>query len=145
MSIPPTFLVFVAFVRHYKFLVIEKIGVSEGELPLRNAIFKLNLQNLVHIFYLHFTENPLFFSNEIVAIFYLFLPPFHFSFMILATIMSIPLTFPVLMPLPNYYKPFPIEGKTDLSEGRVPLQKLIEIMQVSNSICMGTRRYSDTP
>ena len=73
----------------------------------------------------------------------LFLPPFHFSFMISAIIMSVPLMFPVLMPLPNYYKRFSIEGKTDLSEGRVPPQKLIEIMQVSNSIWTGTRRYSD--
>ena len=72
-------------------------------------------------------------------------PTFPFSFMVLAIIMSIPLTFPVLMPLPNHYKPFSIEGKTDLSEGRVPPQKLIEIMQFSNSICPGTRRYSDTP
>ena len=129
MSIPPT--CFDAFVRRYKFLAIEKMGVSEGELPFRswkNAIFKLNLQNLVHIFCQHFTENPLFFSNEILAIF-----------------MSIPLTFPVLMPLPNYNKRFLIEGKTDLSERRVPLQKLIEIMQFSNSICTGTRRYSDMP
>ena len=72
-------------------------------------------------------------------------PPFHFSFMILAIIMSIPLTFPVFMSLPNYYKRFSIEGKTDLSEGRVPPKKLIEIMQFSNSVCTGTRRYSDTP
>ena len=46
--------------------------------------------------------------------------------MILAIIMSIPLTFPVLMPLPKYYKRFSIEGKADLSEGRVPPQKLIK-------------------
>ena len=74
----------------------------------------------------------------------LFLPPFHFSFtyMILAIIMSIPLTFPVLMSLLNYYEPFSIEGKTDLSERRVSPQKLIEIMQFSNSICVAipTRR-----
>ena len=37
--------------------------------------------------------------------------------MILTIIMSFPLKFPFL-PLPNYYKPFSIEGKTDLSEGR---------------------------
>ena len=78
------------------------------------------------------------------------IPPtfnFHFSFTILAIIMPIPLTFPVLMPLPNYNKRFSIEGKTDLSEGRVPPQKLIEIMQFSKSIFTppGTRRYSDTP
>ena len=95
MSIPPTFLVFVAFVRHYKFLAIEKMGMSEGEIPLKswkNAIFKLNLQNLVHIFCLHFTENPLFFSQWNIGYYLcLFLPPFHFSFMILAIIMSIPL------------------------------------------------------
>ena len=57
--------------------------------------------------------------------------------MILAIIMSIPLTFPVLMPLPNYYKRFSIEGKTDLAEWTVPPQKLIKIMQFSNSICTG--------
>ena len=69
----------------------------------------------------------------------LFLPLFHFSFMIglLAIIMSTSLTFPVLMPLSNYYKRFSIEGKTDLAEGPVPPQKLIEIMQFSNSICTG--------
>ena len=50
------------------------MGVSEAELPLRsseaekNAFFTLNYQNLVHIFCQHFTENPLFFSNEILAI-----------------------------------------------------------------------------
>ena len=58
-------------------------GVSEGELPLRswkNAIFKLNLQNLVHIFCQHFTENPLFFSNEILAIIMSIPPTFPFFF-----------------------------------------------------------------
>ena len=55
MSIPPTFSCFDAFVRHYKFLAIEKMGVSEGELPPppeaeKNALCTLNLQNLVHIF-----------------------------------------------------------------------------------------------
>ena len=45
----------------------------------------------------------------------LFLPPFHFSFMILAIIMSIPLTFPVLMLLPNYYKPFFSNWREDRS------------------------------
>ena len=48
------------------------------------AIFKLDLQNLVHIFCQHFTENPLFIYNKILSIF-----------------MSIPTTFPVLMPLPE--------------------------------------------
>ena len=85
------------------------------------------------------------FSMKYWLLLCLFFPPFHFSFMILAIIMSIPLTLPVLMPLPNYYKRFSIEGKTDLSEGRVPPQKLIEIMQFSNSICTGTHRYSNTP
>ena len=40
--------------------------------------------------------------------------------MILAIIMSLPLTFPVLVPLPNCYKRFSSEGKTDLSEGKGP-------------------------
>ena len=71
--------------RHYKFLAIEKMGVSERELPLgswKNAFFKLNLQNfvLVHIFYQHFTENPLFFSNEILAIIMSIPPTFPFFF-----------------------------------------------------------------
>ena len=73
-----------AFVRHYTFLAIKKMGVSEGELPLRswkkNAIFKLNLQNLVHIFCQHFAENPLFFSNEILAVIMSILPTFPFFF-----------------------------------------------------------------
>ena len=50
---------------------------SEAE---KNAIFKLNLQNLVHIFCQHFTENPLFFSNEILAIIMSIPPTFSFFF-----------------------------------------------------------------
>ena len=59
------------------------MGVSEGELPSeaeKNAIFKINLQNLVHIFCQHFTENPLFFSNEILAIIMSILPTLPFFF-----------------------------------------------------------------
>ena len=90
MSIPPTFLVLMPLLGIINFLAIEKMGVSEGELPLRswekNAICKLKLQNLVHIFCQHFTENPLFFSNEILAI-----------------IMSIPHTFPFFFYYFGYY------------------------------------------
>ena len=149
MSIPPTFPSFDAFVRHYTFLAIETMGCLRGKLSSeveKMQFFKLNLQNFVHIFCQHFTENPLFFSNEILAIIMSVPPTFPFFFYDIAYIMSIPLTFPDLMPLPNYYTNlFFIEEKTDLSEGRVPPQKLIEIMQFSNSICTGTRRYSDTP
>ena len=85
MSIPPTFLVLMPLLE-VKPLTMEKMGVSEGESPSeaeKNTNFKLNLQNLVHIFCQHFTENPLFFSNTILAIkLCLFLPPYHFSFMI---------------------------------------------------------------
>ena len=60
--------------------------LNKGERPLRswkNAIFKLNFRNFVHSFCQHFTENPLFFSNEILAII-MSIPPtfFHFSLMI---------------------------------------------------------------
>ena len=72
------------------------MGVSEGELPLKswkNAFLKLNLQNLAHIFCQHFTENPLFFSNEILAI-----------------IMSIPLTSPFLFYDIGYYHVYSSNG-----------------------------------
>ena len=148
ISIPPTFLVLmpllgiIIFWPLKKWVCLRRNFPSEAE---KNAFFKLNLQNLVHVFCQHFTEIHYSFPMTYWLSLCLFLPPFHFSFMILAIIMPIPLTFPVLMPLPNYYKRFSIEGKTDLSEGRVPPQKLIEIMQFSNSICTGTRRYSNTP
>ena len=51
--------------------------LSEAE---KNAIFKLNLQSFVHIFCQHFTENPLFFSNEILAIIMSISPTFPFFF-----------------------------------------------------------------
>ena len=133
------------------FWPFKKMGVSEGELPLRswkkmqffNSICKIWCTSFANILLkIHYS-----FPMKYWLLSCLFLPPFHFSFMILAIniIMSIPLTFPVLMLLPNYYKPFfPIEGKTDLSEGRVPPQKLIKIMKFSNSICTGTRCYSNT-
>ena len=57
--------------------------VSEGEIALRswkNAIFKLNLQNFVHMFCQHFTENQLFFFNEILAIIMSIPPTFPFFF-----------------------------------------------------------------
>ena len=128
------------------------MGVSEGEFPLRiwkkNAIFKINLQNLVHISFanillkIHHS-----FPMKYWLLLCLFLPTFHFSFimfMILAIITSIPLTFP----LPNCYKLFfSIEGKTDLSEGRMPPQKLTEIMQISKfarvHVAIPTRRKFD--
>ena len=52
------------------------------------------------------------------------------------------------MPLPNYYKRFSIEGKTDLSEGRVPPQKLIEIINFQTQlarvhVAIPTRRKFD--
>ena len=85
MSIPLTFLVLMPLLE-LKPLTIENMGCLRGNSPSeaeKNANFKLNLQNLVHIFYQHFTENLLFFSNEILAfILCLFFPPFHFSFMI---------------------------------------------------------------
>ena len=59
------------------------MGVSEGELPLRswkNVYLKLNLPNLVHIFCQHFTENQLFFSNEILAIIMSIPPTLPFFF-----------------------------------------------------------------
>ena len=49
------------------------------KMQISNSICKI----WVHIFCQHFTENPLFFSNEILAfILCLFFPLFHFSFMI---------------------------------------------------------------
>ena len=77
----------------------------------------------------------------------LFLPPFHFSFimfMILAIIMSSPLTFP----LPNFYKPFlPLKGRQICLRGECPHQKLIEIMQISKiarvHVAIPTRRKFD--
>ena len=100
----------------------------------------------MHIFCQHFTENPLFFSNEILAIIMSVPPTFPFFFYdighfhIYSSNVSCFNAFAELS-----YKPFFIEEKTDLSEARVPPQKLIEIMQFSNSIFTGTRRYSDTP
>ena len=77
------------------FWPLKKWGCLRGNFPSeseKNAIFKLNLQNLVHIFCQHFTENPSFFSNEILTIIMSISPNLHFSFimfMILAIIMSI--------------------------------------------------------
>ena len=89
MSIPPTFLVLMPLLGIINFWTLKKMGgVWGGTSPIswKNAIFKLNLQNLVHIFRQHFTENPLFFSNEILAI-----------------IMSIPSTFPFFFYDFGYY------------------------------------------
>ena len=63
---------------HYSFS-IKKRGTL-----LKNGIFKLNLRNLVHSFCQHFTENLLFFSNEILAIIIISISPtfFHFSLII---------------------------------------------------------------
>ena len=66
---------------YYKYLTIEvKKGVSEGEVhPAIPPFFKLNLFKwCIPGFCQHFTENPLFISNKILAI-----------------IMSIPPTFPL--------------------------------------------------
>ena len=142
----PPFL-FWCLVRHYKFLAIEKMRVSEGKLPLRswkNAIFKLNLQNLVHIFCQHFTENQSFFSSEILAVIMSISPTFPFFFyhlfMILAIIMSIPLTFP----LPNFYKPF-FHWREDRSVWGESAPSEADRNNANFKICTGTHRYSDTP
>ena len=69
-------------------------------------IFKLNLFNwCIPGFCQHFTENPLFISNKILAIFMSIPPTFPLFFYdkILAIIMSIPPTFPVLMPLTKLF------------------------------------------
>ena len=148
MSIPPTFLVLMPLLGIINFWPLKKWGCLRGNFPSEaekmqflNSICKIWCISFANILLkIHYS-----FPMKFWLLLCLFLPPFHFSFMILAIIMSLPPTFPVLVPLPNYYKRFSIEGKTDLSEGRVPPQKLIEIMQFSNSICTGTRRYSDTP
>ena len=88
MSSPPTFLVLMPLLGIIHFWPLKK-GCLRGNFPSeaeKIAISKLNLQNLVHIFYQHFTENPLFFSNEILAI-----------------IMSIPPTFPLFFYDIGYY------------------------------------------
>ena len=83
MSIPPTFLVLMPLLGIINFLPLTKMWVSEGELPpeaekmqFLNSICK----NLVHIFCQHFTENQLFFSNEILAIIMSIPPTFPFFF-----------------------------------------------------------------
>ena len=57
----------------------------------------------MHIFCQHFAENPLFFSNEILAIFMSIPPTFSFFFYNkeLVIIMSIPPTLRILMLLPE--------------------------------------------
>ena len=148
MSIPPTFLVLMPLLGIIIFWPLKKWGCLRGTSPqkLKKCIFLHSISKIWCISFanillkIHYS-----FPMKFWLLLCLFLPPFHFSFMILAIIMSLPPTFPVLVPLPNYYKRFSIEGKTDLSEGRGPPQKMIEIMQFSNSICTGTRRYSDTP
>ena len=148
MSIPPTFLVLIPLLGITNFWPLKKWGCLRGNFPSEaekmhflHSISKIWCISFVNILLKIHYSSPM----KFWLLLCLFLPPFHFSFMILAIIMSLPLTFPVLLPLPNYYKRFSIEGNTDLSEGRVPPQKMIEIMQFSNSICTGTRRYSDTP
>ena len=148
MSIPPTFLVLMSLLGIMNFWPLNKLRCLRGNFPSKaekmqflNSICKIWCISFANILLkIHYS-----FLMKYWLLLFLFLPPFHFSFMILAIIMSIPLTFHVLIPLPNFNKPFSIEGKTDLSEGRVPPQRLIEIMQFSNSICTGTNRYSDTP
>ena len=83
MSIPPTFLVFMPFLGIINFWPLKKWGCLRGNFPSeaeKNVFFTLNLQNLVHIFCQHFTENPLFFSNEILAIIMSIPPTFPFFF-----------------------------------------------------------------
>ena len=56
-------------------------SVTKGCARLRswkNAIFKLNLQNLMHTFWQHFTKNPFFFYDEILAIIRALPPSFFF-------------------------------------------------------------------
>ena len=148
MSIPPTFLVLMPLLGIINFWPLKTWGCLRGNFPSEGEKMHF-LHSICKIWCISFANILLkihyYFPMKYWLLLCLFLPPFHFSFMILAIIMSLPLTFPVLVPLPNYYKHFSIEGKTDLSEGRVPPQKMMEIMQFSNSICMGTRRYSDTP
>ena len=62
MSIPPTFLVLMPLLGSIKFWPLKKWRCLRGNFPSeaeKNAIFKLNFQNLVHIFCQRFTENPL--------------------------------------------------------------------------------------
>ena len=83
MSIPPTFLVLMPLLGIINFWPLKKWGCLRGNFPSeseKNAIFKLNLQNLVHIFCQHFTENPSFFSNEILTIIMSISPNFPFFF-----------------------------------------------------------------
>ena len=103
MSIPPTFLVLMPLLGIINFWPLKKWGCLRGNFPSeakKNVIFKLNLQNLVHIFCQHFTENPLLFSNEILAI-----------------IVSIPPTFPFFFYDIGYYHVYSSNGV----QGIVPL------------------------
>ena len=83
MSIPPTFLVLIPLLGIINFWPLKKWGCLRGNVPSeaeKNAIFKVNLKNLVHIVCQHFTENPSFFSNEILAIIISISPTFPFVF-----------------------------------------------------------------
>ena len=131
MSIPPgpNFLVLMSLLGIINFWPLKKLGCLRGNFPSKvekmqflNSVCKIWCISFANILLkIHYS-----FPMKYWLLLCLFLPPLHFSLMIVAIIMSIPLTFPVLMPLPNFYKPFSIEGKTDLSEGRVPPQKGIE-------------------
>ena len=83
MSIPPIFLVLMPLLGIINLWPLKKWGCLRGSFPQKlkkNAILKINLQNLVHIFCQHFTENPLFFSNAILAIIMSILPTLPFFF-----------------------------------------------------------------
>ena len=83
MSIPPTILVLMPLLGIINFWPLKKCGYLRENFPSeaeKNAIFKLNLQNSVHIFCQHFTENQFFFSNEILVIIMSIPPTFPFFF-----------------------------------------------------------------
>ena len=84
MSIPPTFLFWYLCQSYYKSLANEKGKNGVSEEAEKNYNFQTQFSEFGAYLCQHFTENPLFISNKILSIF-----------------MSIPTTFPVLMPLPE--------------------------------------------
>ena len=145
----PPFLVLMPLLDIINFWPLKQWGCLRGKLSSeaeKMQFLKLNLQNFVHIFCQHFTENPLFFSNEILTI-----------------IMSIPPTFPFFFYDIGYYhvyssnvscfnafaellyKPF-FHWREDRSVcGESAPSEADRNNAIFNSICTGTRRYSDTP
>ena len=121
----PPFFFLMSLLGIINFWPLKQLGCLRGNFPSKaekmqflNSICKIWRISFVNILLkIHYS-----FPMKYWLLLCLFLPPLHFSFMILAIIMSIPLTFPVLMHLLNFYKLFPLKGRQICLRGEYPLR-----------------------